>query len=297
MVGAISKFVVIFSTIMLEALPFILIGAMLSALMQVFFTEDLINKVIPKNKILASVQAAMLGLIFPICECATVPITKGLIKKKVPINVGITYMLAAPIINPLVIMSTYYAFNGNIKVVALRIFIGFIISILVGLIMLGLCDGQEVLRDNVIDISSGCDCGCEVAFSRDSKLTQVLKHSSSEFYQIGRYFIIGSALAALFQIYVPVEALDTISKNPVIGIIILMVFSFLISLCSEADAFVASTFVNRFSMGAITGFLIIGPMIDLKNTIMLFSAFKKSFVIKLIFVIFSLTFAASCLIF
>ena len=118
-----------------------------------------------------------------------------------------------------------------------------------------------------------------------------------EFYEIGKYFIVGSVLAAIFQIAVPRELLDSISKNPVIGILILMAFSFLISLCSEADAFVASTFVSRFSTGAITGFLLIGPMIDLKNTIMLFSAFKKSFVIKLLFVVFALTFAASCLIF
>lgn len=297
MLDIINRFIVVFSSIMLEALPFILVGAVLSSIMQVFFTENLIHKLIPRNKLLSSIEAGLLGLIFPICECATVPITKGLIKKKVPINVGITYMLAAPIVNPLVIMSTYYAFNGDIKIVGLRVILGFIIAILTGLIMLVLCNGEDVLKDNCVDIREGCPCGCETVSSSDPKIVQVLKHSSIEFYSIGKYFIIGSVLAAIFQIAVPVNALDSISKSPVVGIVILMSFSFLISLCSEADAFVASTFVNRFSTGAITGFLLIGPMIDLKNTIMLFSVFKKSFVIKLLFVVFSLTFAASCLIF
>lgn len=297
MLDILSRFVVVFSSIMLEALPFILIGAVLSSAMQVFFSESLIHKLIPKNKFLASIGAGLLGLVFPICECATVPITKGLLKKRVPINVGITYMLAAPIVNPLVIMSTYYAFNGDIKMVGLRVVVGFVIAVMAGLIMLGLCNENDVLKADYIDNRTGCPCGCEVISTTDSKIVQVLKHSSIEFYEIGKYFIIGSLLAATFQITMPKDALDSISKSPVIGILILMLFSFLISLCSEADAFVASTFVNRFSTGAITGFLLIGPMIDLKNTIMLFSAFKKSFVIKLLFVVFSLIFAASCLIF
>lgn len=297
MLEVINKFIVVFSSIILEALPFILIGAVLSSIMQVFFTEDLIHKFIPKNKLLSSIGAGFLGLIFPTCECATVPITRGLMRKRVPVNVGITYMLAAPIVNPLVIMSTYYAFNGDIKMVGLRVVLGFIIAVLTGLIMLALCDEKDVLKDGGVDISRGCPCGCEVIATNDSKFVQVLKHSSIEFYEIGKYFIIGSVLAAIFQIAVPKDALNGISQNPIIGILILMAFSFLISLCSEADAFVASTFVNRFSTGAITGFLLIGPMIDLKNAIMLFSAFKKGFVIKLLFVVFSLTFAASCLIF
>lgn len=295
--GNINKFVVVFSSIMLEALPFILIGAMLSALMQVFFSEKVIHKMIPKNKFLASIEASLLGVIFPICECATVSITKGLIKKGVPINVGITYMLSAPIVNPLVIMSTYYAFNRDIKVVGLRVGLGITISIITGLIMMILCENENVLKDNYSENRFLCDCGCNTINTNDSKIVQVLKHSSVEFYEIGRYFIIGSFLAAVFQILVPPSVLGTISSNPIIGILILMIFSFLISLCSEADAFVASTFTSKFSLGAITGFLLIGPMIDLKNAIMLFSAFKKGFVVKLLFVVFALTFAASCLIF
>ncbi|MPQ42575.1 permease [Clostridium tarantellae] len=295
--GVINKFIVIFSSIMLEALPFILIGAMLSALMEVFFSEKIIHKIIPKSRILGSIQASLMGIIFPICECATVPITKGLIQKKVPLNVAITYMLAAPIVNPLVIISTYYAFNGNIKIVLLRVGLGVTIAILSGLIMLMLNNENDILKNGYFNSKELCLCGCEDINITDGKVKQLLRHVSIEFYEIGKYFIIGSALASIFQIVISQETLMTVGKGSVLGIVVLMLFSFLISLCSEADAFVATTFMNKFSLGAITGFLIIGPMVDIKNTVMLFSAFKKSFVIKLIFVVSALCFISSCLIF
>lgn len=293
-----NKFSIIFSSIVIEALPFILIGAVLSSFMQVYISNNIFNKIISKNKLLGSIQAGIIGVFLPVCECATVPITKGLLGKNVPINVSITYMLAAPIVNPLVILSTYYAFDGNIKVVLLRVGIGFGVAVIAGLIMLCLSEGNNILReDKVLDLEGRCLCGCSEIDDDSSKPIRLLKHTSIEFYEIGKYFIIGATLASLFQTFVPRESIFYFENSTVLSIIILMVFSFLISLCSEADAFVASTFMNRFSLGSITGFLIIGPMIDLKNTIMLFSVFKKSFVIKLLFVVFSLCFIASALVF
>lgn len=293
-----NKFSIIFSSIVIEALPFILIGAVLSSFMQVYISNNIFNRIISKNKLLGSIEAGVIGVLLPVCECATVSITKGLLSKNVPMNVAITYMLAAPIVNPLVILSTYYAFDGNIKVVLLRVGIGFIVAVIAGLIMLCLSEENNILReDKTWDLDGRCLCGCSEIDDNSSKPIRLLKHTSIEFFEIGKYFIIGATLAALFQTFIPRESIFYFENSVVLSIIMLMGFSFLISLCSEADAFVASTFMNRFSLGSITGFLIIGPMIDLKNTIMLFSIFKKSFVIKLLFVVFSLCFIASALVF
>lgn len=293
-----NKFSIVFSSIVIEALPFILIGAVLASFMQVYISNNIFNKIISKNKLLGSIQAGIIGVFLPVCECATVPITKGLLNKKVPLNVAITYMLAAPIVNPLVILSTYYAFDGNIKVVLSRVGIGFSIAVIAGLLMLCLSGENNIFIDNGEgELQGKCLCGCSEIDDNSSKLIRLLKHTSLEFYEIGKYFIVGATLAAIFQTFVPRDIIFYFENSAVLSIIILMAFSFLISLCSEADAFVASTFMNRFSLGSITGFLIIGPMIDLKNTIMLFSIFKKSFVIKLLFVVFSLCFIASALIF
>ena len=293
-----NKFSIVFSSIVIEALPFILIGAVLASFMQVYISNNIFNKIISKNKLLGSIQAGIIGVFLPVCECATVPITKGLLNKNVPLNVAITYMLAAPIVNPLVILSTYYAFDGNIKVVLLRVCVGFSIAVIAGLLMLCLSGENNIFIDNGEgELQGKCLCGCSEIDDNSSKLIRLLKHTSLEFYEIGKYFIVGATLAAIFQTFVPRDIIFYFENSAVLSIIILMAFSFLISLCSEADAFVASTFMNRFSLGSITGFLIIGPMIDLKNTIMLFSIFKKSFVIKLLFVVFSLCFIASALIF
>lgn len=293
-----NKFSIVFSSVVIEALPFILIGAVLASFMQVYISNNIFNKIISKNKLLGSIQAGIIGVFLPVCECATVPITKGLLNKKVPLNVAITYMLAAPIVNPLVILSTYYAFDGNIKVVLLRVGVGFFIAVIAGLLMLCLSGENNIFIDNVDgELQGKCLCGCSEIDDNSSKPIRLLKHTSLEFYEIGKYFIVGATLASIFQTFVPRDIIFYFENSAVLSIIILMAFSFLISLCSEADAFVASTFMNRFSLGSITGFLIIGPMIDLKNTIMLFSIFKKSFVIKLLFVVFSLCFIASALIF
>lgn len=292
-----NKFSIVFSSIVIEALPFILIGAVLASFMQVYISNNIFNKIISKNKLLGSIQAGIIGVFLPVCECATVPITKGLLNKKVPLNVAITYMLAAPIVNPLVILSTYYAFDGNIKVVLLRVGVGFFIAVIAGLLMLCLSGENNIFIDNgERELQGKCLCGCSEIDDNSSKPIRLLKHTSLEFYEIGKYFIVGATLASIFQTFVPRDIIFYFENSAVLSIIILMAFSFLISLCSEADAFVASTFMNRFSLGSITGFLIIGPMIDLKNTIMLFSIFKKSFVIKLLFVVFSLCFIASALI-
>lgn len=293
-----NKFSIVFSSIVIEALPFILIGAVLASFMKVYISNNIFNKIISKNKLLGSIQAGIIGVFLPVCECATVPITKGLLNKKVPLNVAITYMLAAPIVNPLVILSTYYAFDGNIKVVLLRVGVGFFIAVIAGLLMLCLSGENNIFIDNGEgELQGKCLCGCSEIDDNSSKPIRLLKHTSLEFYEIGKYFIVGATLASIFQTFVPRDIIFYFENSAVLSIIILMAFSFLISLCSEADAFVASTFMNRFSLGSITGFLIIGPMIDLKNTIMLFSIFKKSFVIKLLFVVFSLCFIASALIF
>lgn len=290
----INKFALIFSSIMLEAIPFILIGAMLSAIMQTFLTEEILAKAVPKNPLLGSIGAGLLGLVFPICECATVPITRGLIKKGVPINVAVTYMLAAPIVNPLVILSTYYAFNENLKVLALRVGLGFVIAVATGLIMSALQKDMTFIKEGFTANSNLCNCGCNNYGRRHSKLHMIFNHGVKELYDIGKYFIIGASLAALFQVIVPKDKLFIFGANPVAGIIVMLLFAFFVSLCSEADAFVASAFLGSFSFGAVMGFLLLGPMADLKNTLMLFSTYKKSFVLKLLFVVFSLCFIASC---
>ena len=116
---------IIFISIFFETLPFLLLGSLISAIIETYVSNDTLAKIIPKNKILGSIVGVLLGFFLPACDCAVIPVTKRLIKKKVPINVAVSFMLASPIINPVVLLSTYTAFSKtNPEIVWYRLLIG-----------------------------------------------------------------------------------------------------------------------------------------------------------------------------
>ena len=142
----------IFLSIILEAIPFILIGVFVSAIIQSFVSVNAIRRVLPRNAYLAVIPAALLGIIFPICECAIIPVVRRLIKKGMPSHVGIVFMLSAPIINPVVYASTYFAFNSTPYFANARMIVGFISSIIIGLIIYGNLRGKIFLKQTKLVI-------------------------------------------------------------------------------------------------------------------------------------------------
>ncbi len=280
------KWANIFISMVLEALPFILIGAIVSSVIQMYISEDIVKKILPKSRILSIIIAACMGIVIPICECAIVPIARSLIKKGIPIAVAVVFMLTVPIVNPVVIASTFYAF-ADIKVVLIRVLGGIICAIAIGLLIELLTSKKSQVVNRTGEYENICDCGCESIdyFYNKSKLRLCLEHANKEFSNILRYYIFGSFLSSLFIVIVKEEFLQNFSKGSILPIFIMMLLAFLLSLCSEADAFIARGFLDYFGVPAISAFLIFGPMLDLKNTIIIFSYFKKSFVFKLITII------------
>lgn len=281
-----KSFLIIFMSIVLEAMPFVLLGALVSACIQVFISESHIEKILPKRKWIGFIIAALLGLIFPVCECAIIPITRRLIKKGVPIGMATTFMLAVPIVNPVVLLSTYYAFNDKLYMVFARAGFGFLAAVAIGLLIaISEENSTYALKERREKEEALCDCGCQLGGSRyqaPSYLRSVLEHTNKEFINIMQYLIFGAFLASLFQSYVDKEVMGFISGNSYLAVIFMMGIAFILSICSEVDAFIARTFIAQFSSGSILAFLIFGPMLDLKNTMMLMGHFKTKFVIKLI---------------
>ncbi|MGL5353322.1 MAG: permease [Clostridium sp.] len=272
-----------FLSIIVEALPFILIGSIISAIIQLFIKEETIERFLPKNKLLSLVLASFMGLFFPLCECAIVPISRSLIKKGVPIGTATTFMLAVPIINPIVLLSTYYAFSNNLTIVFLRAFGGISIAVIIGLIIDVLTKNTKVLKGENLYIAF-CDCGCENFYTRPSFLSNIknlIEHTSKEFLDISRYFIIGSVLASIVSVSMNSLNIDFSNILPSFGIVVMMLLTFLLSLCSEADAFIAQGFLSSFGTSGVVAFLLLGPMLDLKNVILLLGAFKKRYVLYL----------------
>jgi uncharacterized membrane protein YraQ (UPF0718 family) len=304
-ISAVKTFNTIFISILMQAFPFMLIGIFVSSALHVFIPDEFIVKLFPLKKGLGFITALFAGLFFPVCECAIVPVVTRLVKKGVALPAAITFLLSAPIINPIVIISTLYAFPGQPEIVVYRLLFGLSIALIIG-IVLHLStepDKKKVLltthEDEQEHHKHSCSCACcedeqhrhdEEHISIWEKLKNLFLHSSEEFFTVGKYLIIGAFFTSLIQTLVPKEMFLDLGKQNGLSLVIMMATAFLFSACSTSDAFIARSFVNKFSMGAVMGFMVFGPMMDVKNILMLLSGFKKSFVLKLVLLIFAFNF-------
>ena len=289
-----NKFYTVFISILIEGIPFILIGSFVSALIQIYVSKKFIIKVLPHNIFLSCIVAAFAGIIFPICDCGTIPIVKGFIRKKVPTAACITFLLSAPIVNPIAIISTIYAFQDMKYVVIYRIFSGIIIAILIGLIMHFFTrDNPNILKNNTDPLSCECAiCSDSYEYSKASidTLRNIFFHTSDEFFNIGKFMIMGAFISSIFQTIVSFDSNLYFPNDNRTSLLIMILLAFLLSVCSTSDAFIAKGFLKLFSLNSVMGFLVVGPMLDIKNTFMLFGNFKKNFVLKLIFFIVIISF-------
>ena len=324
-----NSFGIIFVSIFLEALPFVILGTFLSSLIEVYLPPDWIERRFRDRKRHTYLIAGLIGIVFPVCECAIVPIMRRLVKKGMPLSLGVTFMLAAPIVNPVVLLSTYYAFNGQWRFVAGRGIFGYILAVVIGMIV-ARYDSKKVLleQDDHEAHDTGCSCGhdhghdsepcscghdhiheeasCDSGHEHShshedqkslwSTVSTILAHTGAEIMDVGRFLILGALITATMQTFVPRSVFTTISGNPILAIIIMMVLAFVLSLCSEADAFIAATFANQFPPTALMAFMVFGPMIDIKNTLMLAGSFKRAFVIRLVTIITVTVFLAMSLV-
>jgi uncharacterized membrane protein YraQ (UPF0718 family) len=285
-----DSFNTIFMGILIETLPFILIGAFLSAIIQICISENTITKIFPRNIILSCIIAAFSGVLFPVCDCGTIPVARGFLKKGLPLSVAVTFILAAPIVNPIAIVSTIYAFPDMKYVVIYRLVLGILISIIVGLIM-NRYSSKDVVTNYIINCQ--CElCSGEYVTSKNvfTKIKGIFLLAGDEFVNVSKYIIIGALASTTMQTLVGQKVITLIPEGKISSLILMMVFAFIFSVCSTSDAFIAKGFLNQFSIGSIMGFLVLGPMIDIKNTMMLLGSFKKSFVVKLLFCIVMVSF-------
>ncbi|MDD2376720.1 MAG: permease [Clostridia bacterium] len=313
MIQYIQDISIIFISIILEAFPFIMLGVIISAIIQEYVSDDFIPKVMPKNPILGALVGVVMGCLIPVCDCAVIPVARRLIKKGIPLNVGVTFMLASPIINPIVIIATIYSFGATIpSMVIYRSLLGMAIAIVIGLIISMTTKKNEIFLNEKVTFrkkhihTHSCSCECGQVDNNElsqtnknrigNRLIRIIEHSKDEFFEITKYLIIGCLIASCAQVLIPREVLISINGNGIIPVVILMLFAYLISLCSTSDSFVAKTFTSHFSNNSILAFLLLGPMIDIKNTIVLLGNYNKKFVIKLISLIFIFIFIVSLIV-
>jgi uncharacterized protein len=282
----------IFLSIILEAFPFILLGVFVSALIQVFVSEESLQRFLPKNPWLSLVPASLLAAIFPVCECAIIPVIRRLIKKGMPLHVGVIFIVAAPILNPVTVASTFFAFRSLLIIVYARFALGFVLAIIIGAIIYLLFKNSPQLKRGKDELVGTQQSIRSIPQRSLNRWKLAFYHAVDEFFDTGKYLIMGAAVAALFQTYFDRTLLTMISSHQSASSLVMMAFAYFISLCSEADAFVAASFSSKFSPSSILAFLVFGPMLDLKTTIMLFAYFRTKFVLTFMATIILVVFTA-----
>jgi uncharacterized protein len=277
-----ATFSVIFVSIVLEAFPFMLLGSMISGLIEVYISKDRLAEILPKKPLVTTVLAACAGLIFPVCECAIVPVVRRFLKKGIPLAAAVAYLLAGPIFNPVVGVSTAVAYapgsaSAAWAIVAIRLGCGLVVAIFVGTIVGRLGAKKAMLEEPA---PAACACGHDhtsdpAPMDRGKRFFSAIRHGADEFLDVGQYLVIGAFVAALAQTVVSRQAFVDLAASPVAAIGLMMGMAIMLNLCSEADAFVAASFRSYLPMTSQMSFMVLGPMLDLKLIAMYLGVFRK----------------------
>ncbi|MBK3517800.1 permease [Carboxylicivirga marina] len=304
-----NLFAAIALAIFIEAMPFLVIGALFSSFIEVFVSTQRLLGMVPKNIAGGLALGIGSGFVLPTCECGVVPIVRRLMSKGVPPYIAIAYMLAAPIVNPVVLASTYIAFRGSFSMVFARIGLAVIVAAIVALISRQMASVVKPLK--VRSDKHDCDNPNHTHIHQHEhshdhthnhtheplgkKIVSTFRHAAVEFMDMGKYLILGALIAAAFKTFLPENAMAYFSGNLALSIAGMMLLAILLSICSEADAFVAASFVG-FPVAAQLAFIGIGPMVDLKLIGMYGITFKRLMVVSLLVVPFIIIYLASLLI-
>lgn len=272
----------VFLSILLQALPFLLLGAFVSAVIQAAVPAAWVLKQFTSGSIRSFFFAAIGGFFFPICDCGMVPVVSGLLKKDTPLPQTMTFWLASAAVNPVVILSVIYAFPGQSNVVFIRILAGLAIGILVGVILKAAgFHTKDVIRDNSTVNRVGGVFLEEITEKPCGKVLLILDSANSEFFRVSRYVIAGAFISSLLLTVMPQTLKSLFSSSFTIQFIIMIAASVFMSTCSTSNAFIGRSFNTNFTIVPILAFITLGPMLDIKNMIMMAGILKKSFIIKL----------------
>ncbi|NUN65038.1 permease [Pseudanabaena biceps] len=313
----------LFLSLLIEAIPFLLMGVLLSGALLIFVDERKLIEFLPKNPFLGALAGSLLGFMFPVCECGNVPVARRLISQGAPISVAVSFLLAAPTINPVVIWATWTAFRDQPEIAVLRVVLSLAIAIIVSMVFSSQKDLRAILQPNVAlalpapkvkagavpvgtfflgeDVSQPLDLRGYAPINQQvsskslpDRLNMLLDNTLAEMRELGAILVMGSAIAAIIQVWVPRDIILGLGQGQVSSILAMMTLAAIVSICSTVDAFFALSFAATFTGGSLLAFLVFGPTIDLKAIGLILTIFQKKAVIYMFLLTAQLTFL-SCL--
>ncbi len=271
----VRTYLVIFGSLLIQALPFVMLGALAASLVEIFVPIGTLERLGRLPRPLQLPAAALAGLAFPICECGSVPVARRLAQRGLMPSAAVTFMLAAPVLNPVVVASTFFAYRGRSTewtMIGGRFVLGFLVAVAVGWLV-GTRTKDELLKPNPEEAHEHL-----TELGRpEARWRRFFVHLGNDFLFMGRYLILGATVAAAIQTFLPTSLLTGVAGVPVVSLLVMMALAGVLSLCSESDAFVAASFV-QFGPAAQLAFLVFGPMVDLKLVALYGGTFRRGFV-------------------
>lgn len=245
-------------SVLIEALPFVTLGVVLSIAVQVWLPDGVIERILPRAGWARRAVLSLLGMFIPVCECGNVPFARGLLMRGVGPSDALAFLVAAPIVNPIVILTTHQAFGWSDGILVARLLGGYAIANLVAWLYSRHPDPQRMLTERFAQT-------CEVVANEpESRARRSIAQLVVELRAVMPALVIGSALAGAVQVLVPRNALVAIGSNPVLSIVAMMLLAVTVAICSNVDAFFALSFASTFSPGSLVAFLLVGPIVDVK---------------------------------
>jgi uncharacterized protein len=264
---AVATWATIFVSITVQALPFLVLGVLLSAALAALVRPGWLARALPERDLLAVPAASLAGVALPGCECASVPIAARLRAGGVRSAAAMAFMLAAPAINPVVLVSTAVAFPGRPEMVAARFLASLLTSMVVGLVWSRI--GREAWIDRARPrVAEG-----------GTRIAAFTGTAREDFLQAGGWLVVGAMAAASLQTLVPRGLLDAVAGNHLLAILGLGLLAVALAVCSEADAFVAAS-LRQFPLDARLAFLVVGPAVDVKLIAMQAGVFGRRFAVR-----------------
>lgn len=286
MENQVKDLIVSFTSIFYEALPFIILGSVIAGILEHAIPQRWITRLVPRSRIAAIALSCLLGLVFPMCECGIVPVMRRLLRKGLPLSCCTAYMMCGPVINPIVILSTWVAFaayDGTELMVGLRVGLAYLIAFVTALIIdrQSRTHGLQLLAPAARPDAASPDNDDSPPLTFPKKLAAISETALHDFVDITVFLTLGALLSAICRAFISQQQIEALGTAfPAIAILSLMGLAILLCLCSEADAFVASTF-STLPAAPKLAFLVLGPMLDLKLIMLFTRVFSRRVIITL----------------
>jgi uncharacterized membrane protein YraQ (UPF0718 family) len=272
-------------SVLIESLPFVVLGVVLSIVVQVWVPPGVIERWMPRRAWARRAVLSLLGMVVPVCECGNVPFARGLLMRGFTVSETLTFLIAAPIVNPIVIITTHQAFGFDDGILIARLLGGYAIANLIGWLYSRHPDPDGLLTDRFRDT-------CALVIDEPGgRGRRSLAQFVIELRAVMPALVIGSALAGAVQVLIPREALLAIGSNPALSIVAMIALAMVVSICSNVDAFFALSFASTFTPGSIVAFLLVGPLVDIKMLALMRTTFTTRTLAGIVIVVILSAFA------